>query len=202
MSAHRSRRLHLATLLFCVCVISAVLGHVSHAGPARQDSPLETPTEIPVEFPTPTETPFVLPMETPFELPTETSTPAGTLPVEVATEAAEELPLPAETPTPLLNIPGERPIVQPVAAPAPDGVEFVQVMLASAASAAAWIWLACGSLIFFIVAGIVAGLYFAQQNRDRYALYMLEPEENPPVQPAKRNEQAENHDDIWPASLP
>ncbi|RME60329.1 MAG: hypothetical protein D6790_09430, partial [Caldilineae bacterium] len=62
----------------------------------------------------------------------------------------------------------------------------------------AWIWFVCGSLVFFIVAGIVAGLGFYRRERNRYQLYDLTSDEETGTQPQA---QAGEDDDIWPPSL-
>jgi hypothetical protein len=84
---------------------------------------------------------------------------------------------------------------------------FSRIVDASVA-AAAWIWFAAGSLIFFIVAGIVAGLSFRQQERRRFRLHgATHGDANTPsaarATPATKSSTPDSEDgDHWPASLP
>jgi hypothetical protein len=76
-------------------------------------------------------------------------------------------------------------------------------------AAAGWIWFVAGSLVFFVTAGIVAGLSFRHQERARYHLAQSDDEElttspSASSQPSKRRTRpTDNEDeDNWPASLP
>jgi hypothetical protein len=86
--------------------------------------------------------------------------------------------------------------------PTLDAFGVIASVVASMAQVAAWIWFLCGSLIFFIVAGIVGGLLFSQRERHRYDLYLVEPEENPLLEVVDPPKTEKRDDDIWPASLP
>lgn len=93
-------------------------------------------------------------------------------------------------------------------------------ILDSAFAAAAWLWFLCGSIIFFGVAGLIAGLYFRQQAHNRFQLISVDEEaspvssgeqQNPSVQPRPATSSNSNggsnaalgdENDHWPASLP
>ncbi len=203
VQAPAPRHRHAWGWLFLAIVVGLLSAHsVGRAEFAAQLSPLETPTETP--FFVPTDTPFAVATETPIIFPVEpsafdTPTPEGGLPVD------ENNNLPLETPTPLLILPPiDRPIVLVEPTTSPEFADLLGVILHSAAAATAWIWFACGSLIFFIVAGIVAGLYLSQQHRNRYQIYTVVPEDRPNIALQKPEKPARPvpDDDIWPASLP
>lgn len=196
-------RMGILCLLLIIVSGIVLLHRAGYAQVPAQPSPLETPTPTP--FISVAETPTVFPVAPP---PLETPSTTDIVPVEVATlpVESEPSPTPFETPTPTLILPAlDRPVSVALPTPSPAFPELFAVILRSAARATAWIWFACGSLIFFIVAGIVAGLYLAQQNRNRYQIYTLVPDEQEDIVvertevSAKRNS---NEDDIWPASLP
>jgi hypothetical protein len=160
--------------------------------PQQQPSPLETVS-------TETPDPFAAPVETsePFIAPTET--PADILPDSVA---PEETATPTETPTPSAMAPQiQQPIALPTLIPPPDPLSYVGSVITGMGNVAAWLWLLCGSLIFFVVAGLVGGLYFSRQERHRYDLYVLEPDESPDLELTKPTPD-DDSDSIWPASLP
>jgi hypothetical protein len=181
--------------LFCIATLLWIwlAAGETHAQP-RQQSPVETATSTP----------------DPALLPTETPDPS-TLPSDTP------VPLLTETPDPLLNQeeptggPGEAQIDIPPAdgsmetvpvSPTLDAFGVIASVVASMAQVAAWIWFLCGSLIFFVVAGIVGGLLFSQRERHRYNLYQAEPEENPLLEVVESPKPEKRDDDIWPASLP
>jgi hypothetical protein len=205
----------LATLLCTSGLLCIWLSaRFAHAQPFQQISPVETSTPDPFAFPTETPDPFAFPTETPdpFAIPTETPDPFA-----VPTETPDPLTFPTETPDPFANEeeppgaegesllglpPADRPIEASSDLSSPDAFGVIENVIASMASVAAWLWFLCGSLIFFVVAGIVGGLLFSQRERHRYDLYQVEPEESPlleVVEPAKPERRG---DDSWPASLP
>lgn len=195
----------------------------------QEQSPVETPveqgqspSETPTFTPTSTATDTPVPVEAPTETPTDTPGPP---PPEPSTDTPtplssppEEAPPPGATVTPQGTGPGtqepptveaeqalatETPTPRPVAFPTPTPTPSILVLmdrsLTGLLGAAAWIWFVCGSLVFFIVAGIVAGLGFYRQERNRYRLYELTPDEETPV---RSQAQTGEDEDIWPPSLP
>jgi hypothetical protein len=93
----------------------------------------------------------------------------------------------------------------------PDSISLFSQIVNASVAAAAWIWFAVGSLLFFTVAGIVAGLSFRQQEQRRYRLYEdaqrgANVAPAAPATPATTSRQSANpvseDDDHWPASLP
>lgn len=170
-----------------------------------QPSVIETPVDTPTPFPEfPTEVPTEIPTEIPIEVPTE-------LPTETPTDTPQ--PQPTDTPLPPSATPTETPTPSPTvrpiatATPTPDGTLFGVVGRAvnAAITSAAWIWLICGSLIFFVVAGTIAGLSFYHQNRNRFKLYEIVPEEEINIlgpTARRRNPSLPPDEDSWPSSLP
>jgi hypothetical protein len=203
----------------------------AHSQPLQQISPMETATPDPFAFPTETPDPFAFPTNTPdpFAFPTNTPDPFA-FPTETPdpfafpTETPDPFAFPTETPDPLATStpdpfaieeeppseeegsllglpPADRPIeVAPTSSP--DAFGVIGSVISSMASVAAWLWFLCGSLIFFVVAGIVGGLLFSQRERHRYYLYRVEPEESPLLEVIEPSKPERRDDDIWPASLP
>jgi hypothetical protein len=173
------------------------------AFPTATPDPFAFPTNTPDPFAFPTDTPdpFAFPTETPdpFAFPTDTPDPFATsTPDPFATE--EEPPSEEDESLPSLPL-ADRPIeASPVSSP--DTFGIIGSVVSSMASVAAWLWFLCGSLIFFVVAGIVGGLLFSQRERDRYDLYRVEPEESPLLEVVEPPKPERRDDDIWPASLP
>jgi hypothetical protein len=100
---------------------------------------------------------------------------------------------------------GQRPIDYPTPTATPDFVMAAARTFDVAVTTMGWLWFLVGSLVFFVTAGIVAGLFFHQSEVSRYEL--VEPEywleEEPPdnrMQPASRMAQSDDED--WPADLP
>ena len=108
--------------------------------------------------------------------------------------------------------PTQRPIEPPTPTPTPDTVMLVANIIDSTIAAIGWIWFMFGSLIFFIVAGVLAGLSFRQREQERFDL--VEPLEldlmdedailedllnrsPPPLIPDE-----DDTPDDWPPSLP
>ncbi|MBX2999835.1 MAG: hypothetical protein KF893_15045 [Caldilineaceae bacterium] len=208
---------HLALFVILLCTSGLLWGWLSagwvHSQPSQQISPMETNTPDPFAFPTETSDPFAFPTDTPdpFAFPTDTPDP-----FVFPTDTPDLFVFPTDTPDPfaneeepygeegesLINLP---PVDRPIAAaPAssPDALGVIGGVISSMANVAAWLWFLCGSLIFFVVAGIVGGLLFSQRERHRYDLYQVEPEENPLIEVVEPPQPKKREDDIWPSSLP
>ncbi|MCB0158804.1 MAG: hypothetical protein KDD83_11790, partial [Caldilineaceae bacterium] len=110
--------------------------------------------------------------------------------------------------------PTQRPIITPTPTPTLDAAMLAARIVDGAIAAAGWIWFALGSLLFFTVAGILAGLSFRQQEQQRYDLVDERDAEDaflagsslpdidtfpPPDHPASP---APTPPDDWPSSLP
>lgn len=174
---------------------------------------LPVPSDTPTPLPPPTETPLVESTATPTETPTvavvleatDTPTPielpaddeATALPVLVVETPAGEVVTDPDSSTLLLLPPVDRPVTPPAEMLQPNFIIFFDRILAAALEASAWIWLTCGSLLFFIVAGLVAGINFYRQEPRRYDLFDVEIPSRTPHPP---DESA--RDDSWPSSLP
>ena len=140
--------------------------------------------------------------------------PGGELPTSVPpTPTATEpgVAIIVVTPEPA---PTQRPIITPTPTPTLDAGMLAARIVDSAIAAAGWIWFALGSLLFFTVAGILAGLSFRQQERQRYDLVDERDAEDaffaganlpdidtfsPPDHPASP---PPTPPDDWPSSLP
>jgi hypothetical protein len=103
---------------------------------------------------------------------------------------------------------GQRPIVYPTPTATPDLVMAAARTFDVAVATMGWLWFLVGSLIFFVTAGIVAGLFFRQSEVNRYDLpepeYWLE-EEPPPDRPRTTPTTpttGQGAEDDWPADLP
>jgi hypothetical protein len=191
--------------------------------PLSPDSPLPTPAVEPATLPggaTQTDT-----------MPIVTATPSAeitVLPPLVTAEVAPEetvietpvivvlvvtnTPLPGQEPTQENGLPaGQRPIVYPTPTPTPDFVMAAARTFDVAVTTMGWLWFLVGSLIFFVTAGIVAGLFFRQSEARRYDLpepeYWLEeePPQNPDSAQARTSSKSSTtgrSDEEWPADLP
>jgi hypothetical protein len=186
------------TLILAIATLSlfmmAWLSDATYAAPILQDSPPGTASPESETAPIPGEDEEML----------DPSDTEGSFPG--APGEAEDSP--AET-SPFLNMPEipdvNRPVVtSPAQTQAETVLDFLSLLFVTTTNAAAWIWLVCGSLIFFVVAGIVAGIYFSQRKRERYHIYTLTPEERWDHEVIKEEtpRQAKKDEDIWPASLP
>ena len=193
------------------------------------DSPLPTPTvdpSLPQEGGS-SGLPVAPGLETPTALPTETPTATSTLVVitEPAMPGADLTVLPpvvtavvgSETPGVVVlvvtNTPeagqllpaGQRPIDYPTPTHTPDFVMAAARTFDVAVTTFGWLWFLVGSLIFFVTAGVVAGLFFRQSEASRFDLpepdYWLEeePTAGDPRTPSPREPRP---DDEWPANLP
>jgi hypothetical protein len=98
----------------------------------------------------------------------------------------------------------DRPIAEPPATEPLNLALIINDVLSSMANVAVWLWFVCGSLIFFVVAGVIGGIYFSQRERERYDLYTLEPDEHAHFDVEEKTERRVRppDDDVWPASLP
>ncbi len=131
--------------------------------------------------------------------------------------AADPTLVPTPTPTvdlagmllPLV-IPTLRPVTVPTPTPAPDRLLVAATLIDRAVGSLAWLWLICGSFIFFVVAGIVVGLGVTgrvanRRNQPSYGDYTdsaFHPYlDTPPTNPG-RAPYTPQDDDNWPASLP
>jgi hypothetical protein len=188
------------------------------------DSPLPTPTVDPLlpqigdSSGLPVAPGLETPTETPTLLPTETL-PAQSLPGAEITVLPPEFTVVVGTETPAVvvlvvtNTPeagvllpeGQRPIVYPTPTVTPDFVMAAARTFDVAVTTMGWLWFLVGSLVFFVTAGIVAGLFFRQSEASRYELpapdYWLE--EEPSADRLHSSSQSgANADDEWPAELP
>ncbi|MEZ4837378.1 MAG: hypothetical protein R2873_36180 [Caldilineaceae bacterium] len=208
------------SLAFWLRVGATPMTQTSVVDPTQQNSNVPTPTTAPPDTPTtpPQDTPTTAPpavtdapaQVTPTSAPIDTQPPrpqdTPTAEVGVAPDVAAT---PDVSPTALLLLPPvDRDIAPP---PAEEPLNFgtvVDDVLRSMADVAVWLWFVCGSLIFFVVAGIIGGIYFGQRERQRYDLYTLEPDDHDHFHDHFEVEQQETRrpsppdDDVWPASLP
>lgn len=204
--------LFLAALLTIYLVAWLATGHGQAIGlrqetseqptPSGVETPTETPSPVSGDTPTdtapPTETPTEIPVETPTETPTETPLPSDT-PLPTDTPTSEPTPTVTPTPTPTV-----RAVVIPTPTPEPTLFSVTGQALSVALASGAWIWLTCGSLVFFAVAGAFAGLSFYRQRRQRFDLYEIVTEDEiPPAPQGKgRGKSPPSDEDSWPSSLP
>lgn len=156
-----------------------------------------TPTPLPAAL-SPLEPP--LPTDTPSPALTLTLSPTAALVMIVVTNT----PAPGDASTALSStLPGsngQRPIQLPPPTPTPDMLMLAARAFDGMMLAAGWIWFVLGSLIFFTVAGVLAGLAFHQRERHRFDLY--EREDYPPPPPLTTPPGPDAAGDDWPASLP
>jgi hypothetical protein len=140
------------------------------------NSPLGTPSATPTETPTPTVTPTPTSTQTPTPTPTETPTPTDTY-------AAPPTPTQASTPTAtdvtaaVAPLPPDRPLEQPTPLPPGSYLGYLSRMFNAFMLTAGWLWFLCGSVLFFISAGVATGFYFRQQERNRYQLLSVPDDE-------------------------
>ena len=192
-------------------------------------SNVTTPTPLPTSTFVPTST---IPVPT-LDMPA-TETAAAILTQAVMASSPLETPTPTLTPEPTATVletaiapaagpimitatftPTQRPIEPPTPTPTPDTLLLFAKIVDSTVAAAGWIWFMFGSLIFFVVAGILAGLSFRQQEQTRYDLVEPKaldlsdvdvaldeilnlPNSLPPLTPPDEDESP----DDWPPSLP
>lgn len=108
----------------------------------------------------------------------------------------------------------QRPIVPPTPTTTPDFVMAAARTFDVAVTTLGWLWFLVGSLVFFVTAGIVAGLFFRQSEVNRYDLaesdYWLEeeapddeypPYAGPPPGPNPGRQTRQSADEDWPADL-
>ncbi|MBI1298116.1 hypothetical protein GC175_24545 [bacterium] len=171
------------------------------AAPMTQGSPIDS-TQQNSPFATPTPDPFATPTPDPFA--TATPDPFATAAVDAGI-APDTTATPDETTTLLLPLPPvDRPIAEPPATEPLNLAMIINDVLSSMANVAVWLWFVCGSLIFFVVSGVIGGIYFSQRERARYDLYTLEPDEHAHFDVEDKTERRMRppDDDVWPASLP
>ena len=100
---------------------------------------------------------------------------------------------------------GQRPIVTPTPTATPDFVMAAARTFDIAVTTMGWLWFLVGSLVFFVTAGVVTGLFFRQSEASRYELpepdFWLEEE---PQAGSRRplSPKGEDGADEWPADLP
>jgi hypothetical protein len=138
---------------------------------------------------------------------TATPTPSDTpTPTATSTETTTASPTASPTAT-------QRPINLPTPTATVNNATFIQRVIGQSMMAAGWIWFVGGTLLFFVSAGIVAGLTFRSQEHRRYQLRQERPlppvaanTTRPPTPPpsAKPGKPAleQEEDDHWPPSLP
>ena len=141
------------------------------------------------------------PLETPTATPTPTPSP---LPLDTDAPAAEALTVVVTNTPPPPGALAQRPIELPTPTSTPDVLLFAALAVDRTLLAAAWIWFALGSLVFFAVAGLVAGLSFRQAERRRFDLLKtdaaaLDDAGLMPPPPSPKPPKGEDH---WPDSLP
>jgi hypothetical protein len=134
--------------------------------------------------------------------------PALVTPIEpTATRVPSSTPSRTPSPTPTATV---RPIEYPTATALPDFPSIFSNVLRSAMATLGVLWFLAGSLVFFGVAGIIAGVGFRQSERRRFHLYALEEEEMEDVndeESAATSQPPQSRsttDDLnrWPSSLP
>ena len=157
--------------------------------PARMDSPLTEPTATSTPLPTFTPTQVVVVQAT--------ATPEPTATIE---EAAMIIP-PTAGP--------QRPFNTPTPAPTPDYLLMAAEAFDKTLLAATWVWFMAGSLVFFAIAGVLAGLAFWRGERDRYTFVARYPTgaelvDGDPFPAPPPPPHTELDDDLkdWPESLP
>jgi hypothetical protein len=143
-------------------------------------------------FPTPVLDPFGATLTAQAVSPLSTPTSAGLGMVQpglVVTVTATPTPVPFVGPT-------QRPVEPPTPGPTADARSFFVTVLDSAGATLALLWFLGGSVLFFVTAGVLAGLAFRDKERSRYELDKDQGEAftaAPPQQPDDEN---------WPSSLP
>ncbi len=141
----------------------------------------------------------------PLATPSATPTPTPSPPMpDTDTPTAEALIVVVTNTPPPPGALAQRPIELPTPTSTPDVLLFAALAVDKTLLAAAWIWFALGSLVFFAVAGLVAGLSFRQAERRRFDLLKtdaaaLDDAGLLPPPPPPRTPKGEDH---WPDSLP
>jgi len=147
----------------------------------------------------------------PLAPPSETPTPPASPLLPGVASPAVAIVVVTSTPTPLAAL-AQRPVVYPTPTSTPDVLLFAALVADKIMLAAGWIWFALGSLVFFAVAGLVAGLSFRQAERRRFELHntdvetldaagFLPPPSTEPDEAAARAA-ARAEEESWPDSLP
>ncbi len=176
----------MAASLTATAEAAATIGVLDATATAIGNSPLDAPTA------TTTETPTQIPIQTPTAILEPTATPDDAVAVVAPPAAGPQRPF--NTPTP---------------APTPDYLLMAAQTFDRTLLAATWIWFMAGSLVFFAIAGVLAGFSFWRNERDRYAFEVRYPtgaelvadDPFPTPPPPARNELEDDLKD-WPESLP
>ncbi|MCB0130298.1 MAG: DUF1080 domain-containing protein, partial [Caldilineaceae bacterium] len=127
------------------------------------NSPLATPTWTPTWTPTFTPPPVQLAPASQEMAEAPPVVPPTPVPTQVVAMIVVTEPPPTATAT-------QRPIGDVTPTPRPDSVLLLAKIIDATIAAAGWIWFLGGSLIFFTVAGVLAGLSFRSRERARYDL--------------------------------
>ena len=216
----------LATGLLCAWLVSSpanaeMLFQSSPQSPLDTPTPMATATIMPTATPAPTQPTEPTPTETVDAAPLPpTLTPESTATLNAALQPPGPAdPTPVPTPTATVDlagmllplaIPTLRPVTVPTPTPAPDRLLVAATLIDRAVGSLAWLWLICGSFIFFVVAGVVVGLGVTGRVANRrsqpsfgdYTDSAFHPYlDTPPTNPG-RTPYTPQDDDHWPASLP
>ncbi len=142
-------------------------------------------------FPTPLLDPVGATLTAQFfsPLPTPSAAAAAVLPPALVITVTATF-----TPEPLLT-PTQRPLEPVTPGPTADTQSLFVRILDSAGATVALLWFLGGSVLFFVTAGVLAGLSFRAKERSRF---VLDPDAEQSAFTATETEQ----DDHWPASLP
>jgi hypothetical protein len=157
-------------------------------------------------FPTPIVDPFGATLTAQAVSPLATPVPPTELPPATAPDAGLVITVTA-TPTPeaaalLPTGPTQRPIEPPAAPPPADRRAFFAQVLDSAGTTLALLWFLGGSALFFVTAGVLAGLAFRDKERARYELDATGDAAAFTPQPPDAPAAAAKAGDDWPESLP
>jgi hypothetical protein len=164
-------------------------------------------------FPTPVIDPFGATMtaQAQFGFPTPIVDPGGaTLTMQASSPLATPIP-PEVAPGLVITItatptaeqaallpggPTQRPVEPPTPLPRGDSRSFFAQVLDTAGATLALLWFLGGSVIFFVTAGVLAGLAFRDKERARYQLEAGGDQNAFTASPPPQDE------DTWPESLP
>ena len=151
----------------------------------------------------------------PLDGPTATWTPLPTIsPTMIVVVQATPTPEPTATPVEAAVIvpPAagpQRPFNTPTPQPTPDLLLTAAEAFDKTLLAATWVWFMAGSLVFFAIAGVLAGLAFWRNERDRYTFVARYPTgaelvaDDPfPTPPPPLRSELDDELKDWPESLP
>jgi hypothetical protein len=127
-------------------------------------------------------------------LDTPTPTPGQPTPTPLLTQPPAEAIIVVASATPPLPLPTQRPVQTPPPAPTPDALLFAAHTVDSIVMTVTWIWFLVGTLVFFVIAGVLVGLSIRQNERQRFDLIdagLVEEYEFliPPPAPAEHNDE-------------